>query len=104
MSPVAVGYAIAIPVTVFLILLWALHALIMSRPVLRPTPMLGGSLVILLLPLVAPRIALAAVVTAISITCASIVAITIMSEQRRAHHVPRRRLVTSRRRAVRARG
>ena len=88
-SPVAVGYAIAIPVSVFLILVWALHAPIMSRPVLRPTPMLGGSLVILLLPLAAQRIALSVVVAAISITCASIVAITIVRE--RADRVPRRR-------------
>jgi hypothetical protein len=45
--------------------------------------------VILLLPLAAPRIALTAVVAPISITCALIVAITIMPEQRRA--VPGRR-------------
>jgi low temperature requirement protein LtrA len=76
-SPVAVGYAIAIPVAVFLILLWALHAPIVPRPVLRPASMLGGGLAILLLPLAAQGIAPAAVVAAIAITCALIVAITI---------------------------
>jgi low temperature requirement protein LtrA len=79
-SPVAIAYAVAIPVAVFLILLWALHGLLLSLPVLRPTPMLGGSLVILLLPLAAQRTALAAVVAAIAVTCASIVAITIARE------------------------
>jgi hypothetical protein len=84
--PVAAGYAVAIPVAVFLILLWALHAAIVSRPVLRLTPLLGGSLVILLLPLTAQAISPAAVVAAIAITCASIVAITIARER-----VPSRR-------------
>jgi low temperature requirement protein LtrA len=85
-SPVAVGYAIAIPVAAFLVLLWALHAPLLDQPVCRPTAMLGGSLVILLLPLAAHTIALAVVVAAISVTSASIVAITIARER-----VPRRR-------------
>jgi low temperature requirement protein LtrA len=85
-SPVAVGYAIAIPVAVFLVLLWALHAPLLDQPVCRPTAMLGGSLVILLLPLAAHTIALAVVVAAISVTSASIVAITIARER-----LPRRR-------------
>jgi hypothetical protein len=55
-----------------------------------PTPMLGGSLVILLLPLAAERIALGAVVAAIALTCAAIVAITITGEQWRAVRVRRR--------------
>jgi low temperature requirement protein LtrA len=89
-SPVAIGYGIAIPVAVFLILLWALHAPLLSRPVCGPTPMLGGSLVILLLPLAAERIALGAVVAAIALTCAAIVAITLTGEQWRAVRVRRR--------------
>ncbi len=82
-SPVAVGYAIAVPVSAFLVLLWALHAPIVSRPVCRPTPLLGGGLVILLLPLAATWITLSAVVAAIAVTCASIVAITLLGDQRR---------------------
>jgi low temperature requirement protein LtrA len=77
-SAVAVGYAVAIPVTVFLVLLWALHAPIVSRPVLRPATMLGGCLAILLIPLAAEPMSLPAVVAAIAITCASIVAVTIV--------------------------
>jgi low temperature requirement protein LtrA len=85
-SPVAVGYAIAIPVAAFLVLLWALHAPLLDQRVCRPTAMLGGSLVTLLLPLAAHTIALTVVVAAISVTSASIVAITIARER-----VPRRR-------------
>ena len=73
-SPVAVGYAIAVPVSVFLVLLWALHAPIVSRPVCRPTPMLGGAVVVLLLPLAEPWIGLPAVVAVIALACATIVA------------------------------
>jgi low temperature requirement protein LtrA len=82
-SPVAVGYAIAVPVSAFLVLLWALHAPIVSRPVCRPTPLLGGGLAILLLPLAATWITLSAVVAAIAVTCASLVAITLLGDRRR---------------------
>ena len=83
-SPVAVGYAVAVPVSVFLVLLWALHAPIVSEPVCRPTWMLGGGLVVLLLPLAEPSIGLPAVVAAIASACASIVAMTIRAGARRA--------------------
>jgi low temperature requirement protein LtrA len=79
-SAVAVGYAVAVPVAVFLVLLWALYVPLVPRSVLRPAPILGGSLVILLLPLVAESIAPWIVVAAIALTCASIVAFTITRE------------------------
>jgi low temperature requirement protein LtrA len=79
-SAVAVGYAVAIPAAMFLVLLWVLYAPLVPRPVLRPAPMLGGSLVILLLPLAAHEVALWIVVAAIAVTCASIVAVTITRE------------------------
>jgi hypothetical protein len=50
---VAVGYAVAVPVAVFLSLVWALHVPIVARPVLRPAVMLGGAAASLLLPLAA---------------------------------------------------
>jgi hypothetical protein len=62
---------------VFLILLWALYAPLVPRPVLRPVPLVGGALVVLLLPLAAESIALWLVVATIALTCASIVAVTI---------------------------
>jgi low temperature requirement protein LtrA len=76
-SAVAIGYAVAVPVAVFLVLLWALYAPLVPRPVLRPAPMLGGALVVLLLPLAAEGVALSVVVAMIALTCASIVALTI---------------------------
>jgi low temperature requirement protein LtrA len=75
-SPVAAGYAIAVPVAVFLVLVWALHSPLLFRPVLRPALALGGGIVILLLPLAALEVSLAAVVAAIALAGAAIVAIT----------------------------
>ena len=40
-SAVAVAYAIAVPVAVFLTLVWALHVPLIARPVLHPSVMLG---------------------------------------------------------------
>src|SRR5262249_56500034 len=65
-SPVAVGYAIAVPVAVFLTLVWALHSPLLLRPVLQPALALGGSAVVLLLPLAALEVSLAVVVAAIA--------------------------------------
>jgi low temperature requirement protein LtrA len=75
-SPVAVGYAIAVPVAVFLVLVWALSSPLRLPPALRPALALGGSAVVLALPLAALLVSLAAVVAAIAIAGASIVAIT----------------------------
>jgi low temperature requirement protein LtrA len=75
-SSVAVGYAIAVPVAVFIVLVWALHSPLLFQPALRPALALGGSVVVLLLPLVALQFSLAAVVAAIALAAAAIVAIT----------------------------
>jgi low temperature requirement protein LtrA len=77
-SPVVVGYAVAIPVSVFLVLLWAIHAPIAPRPVIRPAVILGGAVVILLLPLAAQLSGLAAVVATIAAVCALVIAVTIV--------------------------
>ncbi|MEU4231660.1 low temperature requirement protein A [Nonomuraea sp. NPDC026600] len=78
-SPLALGYAVAIPVGVYLALLWAIHALVTTEPVIHPAAVLGCVSVILLLPLATPRIGLAAVVAAITAGCVLLVAVTITS-------------------------
>jgi low temperature requirement protein LtrA len=75
-SPVTLGYTVAIPVAVFLALLGALHAPIVSRPMLRPAPILAGIAAVLLVPLAAPEVSLAGVVAAIAVVCAAVVAIS----------------------------
>jgi low temperature requirement protein LtrA len=75
-SPVAVGYAIAVPVAVFIVLVWALHSPLLFEPVLRPGLALGGGVVVLLLPLAALQFSLAAVVAGIANAPPTIVANT----------------------------
>ncbi|MGW2192977.1 low temperature requirement protein A [Streptosporangium sp. NPDC001682] len=76
-SPPALGYAVAIPVGVYLALLWAIHALVVAEPVIFPAAALGCATVILLLPLATPWIGVAAVVAMIAAICVVLVAVTI---------------------------
>jgi hypothetical protein len=76
-SPFGVGYAIAIPVAVFLLLTWALHAPIASRPMLRPGLLGASCLLILILPALAVHFRLVVVLASIATVCASVVAITL---------------------------
>ena len=78
-SPLAICYAVAIPAAVFLVLLWIVHAPIVAEPVTRPAAVLGCVTVILLLPLAAPRIGVAAVVAAIAAVCVLLIALTVAS-------------------------
>jgi low temperature requirement protein LtrA len=76
-SAIAVAFAVAIPAAVFLVLLWALHVPIVTRPVLRPGVMLGGAAVVALLPLAASVLPLAVVVALIAGASACVVGVTI---------------------------
>lgn len=81
-SPIAVGYAVAVPTAVFVILLWAVHVPILSRPVIRPWLLLTSAFVILLLPLGAEAVGPGPVVAAVAVTCAAVVAVTIAHDSR----------------------
>jgi low temperature requirement protein LtrA len=81
-SPVAVGYAIAIPVAVFILLTWALHAAITPRPLLPPGLVLGSCLLILMLPALAQDVPV--VLASIATICALAVAGT-LARQRKEH-------------------
>jgi low temperature requirement protein LtrA len=76
-SPVAVGYAIAIPVAAFLTLTWALHAPLTPEPVLEPRLLALSAAVILLIPAFAGHLPATAVLAAIAGCCAAVVAITL---------------------------
>jgi low temperature requirement protein LtrA len=80
-SPVAVGYAIAIPVAVFIALTWALHAPIVPRPILRPPLVLAGCAAIVVVPLTGA--ALTVVLASIAAICALVVAGTLLLERER---------------------
>jgi low temperature requirement protein LtrA len=74
-----VAYAVAVPVGAFLFLLWAVHAPIVPRPVIRPAVILTAALVVLLLPAAVGVVGLATVVSAIAATVAVVVALTIVA-------------------------
>lgn len=76
-SGLVVGYAVAVPVGVFLVLLWAVHTPIVPDPVIRPGVILAAAVVVLLLPLAAPRTGLAAVVVAIAVVVALVIVATL---------------------------
>ncbi|MFI0447488.1 low temperature requirement protein A [Actinomadura sp. 6N118] len=73
-SPLAIGYAIAIPAGLFLVFLWMVHAPIAVEPALRPTVAMGGLTAVLLLPLAVPRIGVAGVVASITTVCVLMIA------------------------------
>jgi low temperature requirement protein LtrA len=78
-SVIGVGYAVAIPVCVFLVLLWAVHAPIVRRPVIPPVLSLGAAGAVVLVPLAAEALGLAVVVATIAGICAVLVATTILT-------------------------
>ena len=81
-SPLAVGYAVALSTGVFLVLLWAVHAPLVARPVVRPAAVLCCAAVVLPLPLAAPAVGVAPVVAGIAAACALLVAYTLASAHR----------------------
>ncbi|MGN9845137.1 low temperature requirement protein A [Nonomuraea sp. H19] len=76
-SPLAIGYAVAVPVGLYLALLWVVHAAVVTDPVISPAAVLGCVTVILSLPLATFWIGVAAVVAAIAAVCVLLVAVTI---------------------------
>ncbi|MEU8207481.1 low temperature requirement protein A [Streptosporangium sp. NPDC049046] len=76
-SPMAIGYAVAIPVGVYLILLRVVHALVDADSVI-PRPAVAGCVgAVVLSPLAAPWIGVAAVVGLIAAACVALVAVAI---------------------------
>lgn len=76
-SPMAIGYAVAIPVGVYLILLWVVHALVDADSVIPRTAVAGCVATVVLSPLAAPWIGVAAVVAVIATACVALVAVAI---------------------------
>ena len=81
--PLAISYAVAISVGVYLVLLWLVHAPIVAKPVIHPTAVLGCAAAILLLPLAAPRLGVAVVVAGIALVCALLIAFTVATNESR---------------------
>lgn len=81
-SPVALGYAVALPVGVFLVLLWAVHAVLVSRSQIRPGVILPAAVLVLLVPLLAEATGVTVVVVLAATVCVLVVAITLADQAR----------------------
>jgi low temperature requirement protein LtrA len=75
---IATEYAIAIPVAVFLLMLYVLHAPLVPEVVIRPLKTGIAILLVLLAPLASPLIGLVGVTIAIAAVAAALVAVTLL--------------------------
>ncbi|WP_165789085.1 low temperature requirement protein A [Cryobacterium zongtaii] len=82
-SPVALGYAVALPAGVFLVLLWAVHAVLVSRSQIQPLVILPAAVLVLLVPLLAEVTGVTVVVVLVATVCVLVVAITLADQARR---------------------
>ncbi|MCU1446908.1 low temperature requirement protein A [Cryobacterium sp.] len=80
---VALGYAVALPVGIFLLLLWAVHAVLETRSRIRPAVILPAAAVVLLLPLAAGTLGVTALVVLIAALCVFVVVVTLTDQARR---------------------
>ncbi|MFF0862185.1 low temperature requirement protein A [Nonomuraea sp. NPDC003560] len=82
-SPTAIGYAVAVPVGVYLILLRAVHALVDADSVVPRAAVAGCVGAVMSSPLAAPWIGVAAVVALIAAACVALVAVAIWAARGR---------------------
>jgi low temperature requirement protein LtrA len=86
---IAIGYALAVPVAIFFVMLWALHVRIVDVAVIPPIALGVGAVAVLLVPLAASVIGVAGVVAAIAVIAALLVAATIVAHARTSAAVER---------------
>jgi low temperature requirement protein LtrA len=79
-----VEYAVAVPVALFLLSLWVLHAPLVPEVVIRPLKTLGAVALVLVLPLASPLIGLSGVIIAIAVIASALVAATLIDRAARA--------------------
>ena len=78
-----VALAVAIPVAVFLVMLWAVHAPIVDRVVINPGAIAVSAVLIVAAPFAAPAIGVAGVLVAIVVVLVALLAVTLVVESKR---------------------
>src|SRR4051794_10026921 len=73
----AAEYAIAVPVAVFLLMLYVLHAPLVPEVIIRPLKTVIAIVLVLLLPLASPAIGLVGVTIGIAVVASALVAVTL---------------------------
>jgi len=79
------GYAVAIPTSAFLVLLWLSHSAIVPRSQVRASVVFGGAVLVLLAPLVGAGAGVGVVAALIALVAAATVAATIVCSRTRRH-------------------
>ncbi|SEA93882.1 Low temperature requirement protein LtrA [Leifsonia sp. 21MFCrub1.1] len=87
-SNTAAEYAIAVPVAVFLLMLYVLHAPLVPEVVIRPLKTFVAIALVLLLPLASPAIGLVGVTIGIALVAAALVAVTLLDRSLAARTPP----------------
>jgi low temperature requirement protein LtrA len=82
-SDQVVAFAVGVPVAVFLVMLWAVHAPIVDRVVINPVAIAVSAVVIVLLPLSAPAIGVAGALVAMVVVLVALLASVLAVEARR---------------------
>jgi low temperature requirement protein LtrA len=88
--PVVIAFAIALPVAIFLVLLWVLHAPIVNRVVISPVATCAAAALLLLMPLAVEAIGLAGVLVAMAAVLVGLLAHTVLTEPRQRPATPAR--------------
>lgn len=83
-SDTIVGFALAIPVALFIVLLWLLHAPLVERVSIPPLATVIAAVVILLLPLAAPAIGVTGVTIAITAATVLLLVVALNARPREA--------------------
>ena len=82
-SDVVVALAVAIPVAVFLVMLWAVHAPLVDRVVISPVGIAVSAVLVVVAALAAPAIGVAGALVAMVLVVVALLAVTLASEARR---------------------
>jgi low temperature requirement protein LtrA len=88
-SALVVGYALAIPVAIFLVLLWLLHAPLVARVSIPPVATVVTSAAVLLVPLAAPVIGVVGVTIAITALTVLLLVVALSVSVRAGGRAPR---------------
>jgi low temperature requirement protein LtrA len=81
-SALAVGFAVAIPVSLFLVLLWVIHAPVVTRTVIRPVVILPAAVLVLLLPIITVEWGVGTEIIGIALVCVAVIVVTLVTTPR----------------------
>ncbi|MGX7681713.1 low temperature requirement protein A [Jatrophihabitans sp. DSM 45814] len=82
-SEAGVGYSVAIPVAIYLLMLQILHGSLLSGFSISPPVLFGAVVVILLVPLAVHALSVGGVIVVIAAIVASLVAVSVITDSRR---------------------